>query len=37
MKKALTTTLYKNNSGLSAKTKINFINQTSVINRKVGA
>gem|GEM_PF-3953354 len=29
--------LYKNNSGLIAKTKMNFINQTSVTNGKVGA
>lgn len=35
MKKALLTTLYKNNSGLIAKTKMNFINQTTVTNGKV--
>ena len=35
MKKALTTTLYKNNSGLIAKTKVKYIKQTTVINGKV--
>ena len=30
-------TMYKNNSGLNAKTKVKYINQTTVINRKVGA
>jgi hypothetical protein len=29
--------LYKNNSGLIAKTKVKFINQTIVTNRKVSA
>ena len=30
-------TLYKNNSGLSAKTKVKLINQMTVTNRKVSA
>jgi len=34
-KKALGTTLYKNNSGLTPKTKMNFINQTKLTNGKV--
>lgn len=29
-------TLYKNNSGLSAKTKVKYINQATITNRKVG-
>jgi len=29
--------MYKNNSGLIAKTKVKFINQTTVTNGKVGA
>ena len=35
MKKALLTTLYKNNSGLIANTKMNFMKQTTVTNQKV--
>ncbi len=31
------TTLYKNNSDLMAKTKVKYINQITVINRKVSA
>ena len=30
-------TLYKNNSGLIAETKMNFTNQKTVTNRKVSA
>jgi hypothetical protein len=37
IEKALATTLYKNNSGLIAKTKVKYINQTIVKNRKVSA
>jgi len=29
--------MYKNNSGLIAETKMNFINQKTVTNRKVSA
>ncbi len=35
--KSQRTTLYKNNSGLIAKIEVKYINQTTVINRKVSA
>ncbi len=35
--KSQRTTLYKNNSGLIAKTKVKYINQTIVLNGKVSA
>lgn len=35
MEESQRTTLYKNNSGIIAKTKVKYIKQTTVINGKV--